>query len=146
MHRKTLLRVSLAAFVVSLLCASAPLAANAVTSWGLTSAPPTILGYSHTARSGVNHTTSNLIGMTEITSSPAAPAGWMGVNCRIFQSSNDALKVDTGYAFTTSAYGSYTKFCYFGSHGTYYSWGVTALYNGSGNTYTYTYRSPDRTW
>jgi len=85
-------------------------------------------------------------GLTYISSSPGIPAGWMGVNCRIFQSSNNALKVDAGYSFTTLTATGFEKACYYGVHGTFYSYGVTALYNGSGNTYTYTYRSPDRSW
>jgi hypothetical protein len=144
--RKTTLRAAAVAFIASLLLAMTPLAAHAAISWGLTSNPPTILGYSHTAKSGVDHS-SLLFGMTQITSSPAIPSGYMGANCRIFRSSDNALKVDAGYGFNPSnGTVTFQRNCNYGTHGTYYSYGVTALYNGSGNTYTYTYRSPDRTW
>lgn len=73
----------------------------------------------------------------------AVGAGWMGTNARTFYG-NGTLCGDGGYYFnsgSTTFMGS-AKYTTCGAHSDYYSWGVTAHWNGSGYSYWYTNRSP----
>ena len=73
----------------------------------------------------------------------AVGAGWMGTNARTFYGA-DILCRDGGYYFnsgSTTFMGS-AQYTTWGAHSDYYSWGVTAHWNGNGYEYWYTFRSP----
>jgi len=73
------------------------------------------------------------------------PAGWMGATARAFQGTT--LKIESGYQFTSTAVAS-TANCVTTRGvftGLFYSYGVTAAYNGNGNSFFYTFKSPTQT-
>jgi hypothetical protein len=72
------------------------------------------------------------------------PAGYMGVLCRLYNSSN-ALQKQAGYFYNDSScsgIGYNTGPPYTGAHGAYYSYGVSRGYNGNGYDSYYAYKSP----
>jgi hypothetical protein len=72
------------------------------------------------------------------------PTGYMGAQARLYK--NDAL-----YKYSTMGYSSAPVISFFattgwssGGSGTYYSYGMTAAYNGNGYTNYYTFISPSQ--
>jgi hypothetical protein len=76
--------------------------------------------------------------------SGTVPAGYMGAQARLFK--NDALYKYSSMLYNSSASSTLVESTgYFkGGSGTYYSYGITAAYNGNGYDTFYTFKSPSQ--
>lgn len=76
----------------------------------------------------------------------SVPAGYMGANARLYNANTNALVYKTGMDYLDSSSNNFST-VYFGGQlsGSYYSYGVTAAYNGNGYTDYYTFKSPSLT-
>lgn len=94
-----------------------------------------------TVSSGANATT--WVGGNQ---SSTVPTGYMGGYARLYNASG-SLKEYAGWVFNNSpVYAMAVTTPTDGVHQSYYSYGITAAYNGNGYNYIYTYQSPDLTY
>lgn len=76
-----------------------------------------------------------------------AGSGWIGVNGRSFDASNNALRCESGFQYTTGTQQSKTAWsCQTVAAWGYswYSYGVTRQWNGNGYNNYYTFKSPNQ--
>lgn len=105
-----------------------------------------ISGYSYKNRALLDVSTD---GQNAVTScykdeSGTVPTGYIGAQARLFK--DDSLYKYSTMEYNTSAVsGVVARTGYFkGGSGTYYSYGITAAYNGSGYDTYYTFKSPSQ--
>ncbi|NOU88665.1 hypothetical protein GC102_23360 [Paenibacillus sp. LMG 31460] len=118
-------------------------ASTASSGWG-TYGP--INGYSYQNKATVSNDT-RLYAATSVQTqdSSNAPTGYMGAVARLYKS--DVLCQSTSYSYNSSSaagMGTSTTTTGCGS-GTYYSYGLSAAYNGNGYNEWYTFQSPNIT-
>lgn len=135
--------------VVGLICGaflgivSVALAAEATSSTGYT---PYVNGHNYWTNSIIQTQQPGSPSVWAVTNvgptSGTVGAGWMGADARKFK--NGSLCEETGYLYngsSTDAWGAIAHSTACGS-GTYYSYGVIAVWNGSGYNYYYSQQSP----
>lgn len=107
-----------------------------------------VYGYDYSNRSYISTTTGSYNGYTYIScSNKQVPAGYMGAQSRIYNSSNDALVSYSSMAYSGSTLWSFGSDSVYNSitSGSYYSKGLTKVYNGDGYGSYSTFQSPSQT-
>lgn len=107
----------------------------------------TINGYSYKFNAQLSTTTSLGVcggGFVCTTDNSQAPAGYMGLNCRVLNYSTGALKASSGMSYTTSrTAGQAFIGGYYNGTGTFCGQTYGAFYNGDGYNYMTSYNSPN---
>ncbi len=77
----------------------------------------------------------------------STPAGYMGCNARLFNTNTGALVQQSGMIYDNSSGNNFSveQDDLTSRTGSYYSYGITAAYNGNGYDYYYTFKSPSLT-
>jgi hypothetical protein len=145
--RRNAIRATIAAAIIGVAIGAGPGAAfaDAASGWGYFGP---YAGYSYKNQSLIYNSLSTHVTASTTTANQGSgnvPGGYMGADARLFTSTG-ALKAESGYRFTSGAANSTTVPVQYTVHGTYYSYGVSAVYNGSGNSYVYAYQSPSQNW
>lgn len=147
MKRRNAFRATIAAAIIGVAIGAGPGAAfaDAASGWGYFGPNA---GYSYKNQSIIYNLTSTQVTASTTTanqSSGNVPGGYMGADARLFTSTG-ALRAESGYRFTSGAANSTTVPVQSTTHGTYYRYGISAAYNGSGYNYVYAYQSPQQNW
>jgi len=101
------------------------------------------INYKNRASVSTDSSTHKSYATTTLTSTnKSAPAGWMGTNARLFNSSGTLLK-EGGFSYTTSTTSTTVSSSpNYTNKGTYRSYGVTRAWTGSTYQNYYTFLSP----
>lgn len=107
-----------------------------------------VYGYDYSNKSYISTSDSWYSGWTYLEAlNQMPPAGYMGAQTRIYNDSNDALVALSTMTYSSSDYwsiGSDSCFEYENS-GSYYSKGLTKVFNGNGYRSVSSFRSPSQT-
>ena len=108
----------------------------------------TVYTYNYANKSYIATTSSQYHGYTYIeATNKMAPAGYMGAQTRLYMSSNDALLASSSMVYSGSTMWSFGSPSVFksASSGSYYSKGLTKVYNGNGYSSYTSFKSPSQT-
>jgi hypothetical protein len=142
---KKISRLVVAVLVLSLLLSSFAFAATAESNWGYISAD--IFKYK-TQATIYNSGSSNWFnaGVTIlVTNAATVPAGYMGVKARIYNDSG-VLQASSDYYYNDKACAGIGTFADKSKDGTFYSKGLTKIFNGNGYDEYNTFQSPFLTY
>ena len=108
-----------------------------------------VYGYSYYNLAVVETGTSGAEAGTAVSdqsSSVNVPTGYMGAFARLYNG-NNVLVESSGWYYNNQPLNGISYWTsYDTTHGTYYSYGITAAYNGNGYNDYYTYQSPEQNY
>ncbi|TCK92631.1 hypothetical protein EDC19_1782 [Natranaerovirga hydrolytica] len=107
-----------------------------------------VYGYNYSNKSFISTSSSTYNGWTWLgASNKMPPAGYMGAQTRIYNDANDALVASSTMTYSTQdAWSMGSDGCFRSvSFGSYYSKGLTRVYNGNGYESYNSFQSPTQT-
>lgn len=139
-----LAKIAIPTFIMGLVLGSAGVA------WATTATSPygyygPIFGYQYYNQANVTTTSTGANATTWVGSyqDAAIPVGYMGEIARLYNS-NGVLETYSSWTYNASAvYAMAVTSPNDSFHQSYYSYGITAAYNGNGYDYYYTFKSPN---
>lgn len=148
-HKAThkIAQLAIPAFIMGIVLGSAGVAL-ATTASGPYGYYGPIYGYQYYNEAGVSTISTGANATTWVGSyqDSTIPIGYMGGFARLYNS-NGVLEKYSSWTYNASAvYAMAVTSPTDGVHQSYYSYGVTAAYNGNGYDYYYTFKSPDVTY
>lgn len=140
---RRLVLIALMMGMVGFLLAYAPIASNAGTAYGNWGGY-SVGGVSYQNRAWITTSAGSAGARTDVKpTSGCAPAGYMGVRARLF-TSGGSLVQESSIAYNSGCASLMTAPSNRSASGTWYSYGVTWGFNGSGYNAYYTFISPNQ--